>query len=261
MTYRTLVAGAAALTVVLVASGASAEMVPVTLTGASENINDVTGVFGQSGARITDRPFTETFMIDTSVGVFGSPTPTSASYNSIFDPPNGPYAVSASLTIDGHTFSTQGDDYSSAFIVPGSSPSPTTYQLSSDDKVAGLPESSFNQEFSLELDGANLPTTLTQSAQLTGTGDTSTSPFVLQTAGGPVTVYDSFIDGLDDANGSVLIDAQGTLDPTSITIGAVSAGPEPSTWALMLAGISGIGLTLRRAERKTGFRFKDALAA
>ena len=261
MIYKTLLPGAAALAAVLIASGAWAAVVPVTLTGTSENINDVTGVFGRSGARIIDRPFTETFMIDTSVGVFGSPTPTSASYNSIFDPPSGPYAVSASLTIDGHSVSTQGDDYSSAFITPGSSLSSTTYQLSSDDKVAGLPESSFDQEFSLELDGTNLPTTLTQSAQLTGTGDTSTSPFVLQTAGGPVTVYNSFIDDLDDANGNVLIDAQGTLDPTSITIGAVSAAPEPSTWALMLAGIVGIGLTLRRARRKTGFRFKEAFAA
>ncbi len=42
---------------------------------------------------------------------------------------------------------------------------------------------------------------------------------------------------------------------------AISAAPEPSTWLLMLAGIGGIGLMLRRARKTMGFRFKDALAA
>ena len=237
----------------LAASSAGAEIVPVTLTGMSENINDVSGVFGQPGGRITDKPFNETFMIDTSVGIFGSGTPTSASYNSIFNAPGGPYAVSASITIDGHTFGTRGDDFSSAFITAGAGGSPTTYQLSSDDKVAGLPESRFNQEFSLELDGANLPSTLDQSARFTGAGDPSAQPFVLQTAGGPVAVFDSFIDGLDDANGDVVIDAQGTLDPTSITIGAVSAAPEPMTWLLLFTGMAMIGAMLRlgRARKIT----------
>ena len=37
--------------------------------------------------------------------------------------------------------------------------------------------------------------------------------------------------------------------------------PEPSTWALMLFGIGGIGLMLRRAKRISGFKFKDAFKA
>ena len=47
----------------------------------------------------------------------------------------------------------------------------------------------------------------------------------------------------------------------SISDSSVSAAPEPSTWLLMFAGIGGIGLMLRQAKRKMGFRFKDALAA
>ena len=43
--------------------------------------------------------------------------------------------------------------------------------------------------------------------------------------------------------------------------GSVSAAPEPSTWALMIAGIGGIGLMLRRARKTMGFRFKDAFGA
>ena len=41
----------------------------------------------------------------------------------------------------------------------------------------------------------------------------------------------------------------------------VSAAPEPGSWALMVAGIGGIGLMLRRAKQRTGFRFRDALSA
>ncbi len=40
-----------------------------------------------------------------------------------------------------------------------------------------------------------------------------------------------------------------------------SAAPEPSTWILMFAGLGGIGLMLRQAKRKMGFRIKDAFIA
>ena len=52
-------------------------------------------------------------------------------------------------------------------------------------------------------------------------------------------------------------------NPTGVvaTLSAVSAAPEPSTWLLMFAGIGGIGVMMRQAKRKMGFRFKVALAA
>ena len=40
-----------------------------------------------------------------------------------------------------------------------------------------------------------------------------------------------------------------------------SAAPEPSTWALMVAGIGGIGLVLRRAKKAMGMRSKITLGA
>jgi hypothetical protein len=51
------------------------------------------------------------------------------------------------------------------------------------------------------------------------------------------------------------------LDNVTLASGSVSAAPEPSTWALMFAGLGGIGLILRRAKNTMTFRFKDAFAA
>ena len=256
-----LLAGVLFPVIMAVNSHAQAAIVPITITGTNENINDVTGVFGEAGERITNQPFTETFSIDTAVGTFAPPTPTSASYNSIFGAP-GTYAVAASLTIDGHTFSTQGDDYSSAFITPGSGASPTTYTITSDDKVAGLPESQFNENFYLDLDGPGLPQDLTQDAVLSGVGSSSAAPYVIQTSSGSVSVLDTFIDGLDDADGKPIVDSQGDLYPTSIHFGEVSAVPEPSAWLLMIAGFGSLGVMLRKSKRRHGFSTaKRAIAA
>lgn len=41
----------------------------------------------------------------------------------------------------------------------------------------------------------------------------------------------------------------------------ISAAPEPSTWALLLLGIGGIGLMLRRARKTTAIRPTDAVTA
>ncbi len=51
------------------------------------------------------------------------------------------------------------------------------------------------------------------------------------------------------------------LPEGTLTVTAVSAAPEPSSWLLMIAGIGGLGLMLRRAKKTMGFRFKDALSA
>jgi hypothetical protein len=57
--------------------------------------------------------------------------------------------------------------------------------------------------------------------------------------------------------------ASNDVDDISFTAsaGAVSAVPEPSTWLLMIAGIGGIGLMLRRAKKSVGSGFRDVSAA
>jgi hypothetical protein len=48
---------------------------------------------------------------------------------------------------------------------------------------------------------------------------------------------------------------------SAVASSVVSAAPEPSTWALMFAGVAGIGLMLRRTRKTMDFRFKTAEAA
>jgi hypothetical protein len=48
---------------------------------------------------------------------------------------------------------------------------------------------------------------------------------------------------------------------TVATVPQVSAVPEPSTWALMLFGIGGLGMALRRTKKIKNLRIKPALAA
>ena len=63
--------------------------------------------------------------------------------------------------------------------------------------------------------------------------------------------------------GTATVTNEGT-EITSISYdpvgGSVSAAPEPSTWLLMIAGIGGIGLMLRRTKKTMGFRSGDALS-
>ena len=65
---------------------------------------------------------------------------------------------------------------------------------------------------------------------------------------------------INAAAGQTATGTDGTIIAVS-AVSAISAAPEPSTWLLMLAGIGGIGLMLRRARKTMGFRLKDALNA
>ena len=60
-------------------------------------------------------------------------------------------------------------------------------------------------------------------------------------------------------NPQTSVDFNSAVD--SFQIATVSAVPEPSTWLLMIAGIGGIGLIMRRARKTMGFRFRETFAA
>ena len=88
------------------------------------------------------------------------------------------------------------------------------------------------------------------------------------------TLYYVQIDAVIDA-GATGVDDTATVDPTFSTdsggaflfspgvLGStgVSAAPEPSVWALISAGVAGVGLMLRRAKRAGGRSLAKALPA
>jgi len=237
---------AAAAAVLFGASTASATIYQVTLTGDTESINDFNNVFGLgaetvgSSANITNQAFVETFDIDTAGGnVLTSSTGISS--NSIFGTAP-PYAVGGSLEINGNTISVAGSNYSSVFT------GGADYQINTNDVVAV--DTNENNDFSLDLHSndltaAPIPTTVTQafSAALTPAD---------------YEVFDSFI---DSNSGGQYADAAGELYPTQISIAEVSAAPEPSSWLLMIAGLGGVGLVLRRARKTVNLKTRCAPAA
>ncbi len=83
--------------------------------------------------------------------------------------------------------------------------------------------------------------------------DTDTPTKDFGAGAGPAVIFNPGIykiaDGETDGEGSLVISQVG-----------VSAAPEPSTWLLMLAGIGGIGLMLRRAKKTMDVPFGDAFS-
>jgi hypothetical protein len=69
-------------------------------------------------------------------------------------------------------------------------------------------------------------------------------------------------DSLTDTLTVTTLDAPVTVTSAALDIQVlsnISAAPEPSTWFLMIAGVAGIGLMLRRAKPGVGIRLKGAL--
>ena len=221
MTRPDSLVAAAVGALLLAAAPASAELITVTLSGTSENINDNSNVFGfGEGQHLTDKSFVETFLVDTSaVNAFGPQTSTGVSSNSVFGG-SPPYAVGGTLTINGQKFSTIGSNYSAIFTTGD-------YQILSNDMV----DRAVNNNFYVDLTGAGLPTTVDQ-------------PISLGLAPGQA-VNVSFIDNNGGGNVSAAI---GTLFPTLLTVSVASAGavPEPALWATMLLGFGLIGGAMRR---------------
>jgi hypothetical protein len=71
-----------------------------------------------------------------------------------------------------------------------------------------------------------------------------------------------YFDSLTATSQVLTLDAPVTVTGASLSVGAYNNGvPEPSTWFLMIAGIGGVGLMMRRATIGTRLRFEEALKA
>ena len=227
MNLKILIPGVVVGAALLTAAPAWAAPVIVTLTGNNESITDNAGVFGLGTGVITGQSFVETFVIDTAAIGFAAPTSTAVSSNSIANP-NPPFAVSGTLTINGHSFTTLGSDSSSVNTTGD-------YQILTTDPEPGkqyVPGS----DFYLDLSGPGLPTTVTQSLSMSLSG----LSFISNT----------FIDQTSATGPDAAI---GSLSPTTLSISAV---PEPASWAMMIVGMGAVGFaTRRRKSIDTTIRF------
>jgi hypothetical protein len=68
----------------------------------------------------------------------------------------------------------------------------------------------------------------------------------------PIGIFDSSSTGAWDASSGFIVNYGSDCGRDGMWNGGVSAAPEPSTWALMIAGVGLIGLTFRRGRFATG---------
>jgi len=84
-------------------------------------------------------------------------------------------------------------------------------------------------------------------AQITGTSFVVDEQFLASLNGGPYTAFTPLFNEYQGGSGADFTGLNGDFFYTS----AVSGVPEPSTWALMILGFAGIGLTAYRKRNRS----------
>jgi hypothetical protein len=214
----------------LFSSTASADIVTATYTGTVTG-TDSAGDFGLPGASLNGMTFTSSYVFDTSLAGIGS-----SSANGIFQTYGGTgYTApqlsnplqSASITINGHTFTTTGQ-YASTLITENAT-NPYGYSIYA-YALAETTSGYLNNELTSK-NPVNVPFPTSIN-----------SPFTY-----------SFRDG--DANYGNFVFNNDQLSLLSATVTVTDAVPEPSTWAMMILGFAGIGLiTYRRRNQSSTLR-------
>ena len=204
----------------LLSTSAFADIVTETYTGTVSNGLDATGLFGSKNADLSGLTYTATYVFDTAVpgAAHNSPGATFFTYGGGVNTP----AVSAAMTINGHTFTTNGLGHAELDASNMSSGSFQTYAQA--NAAFG---SQFDNFLETQDPAAPYPTSLS-------------SPFTYTyLAVGTSSAYGTFKIGLD----------QLFLSPTTVTLTA--AVPEPSTWAMMILGLAGVGFMTCRRKNQT----------
>jgi hypothetical protein len=242
MESRTVAAMAAgaAMAAALCASPASATIYGQQYVGTVGNgAQDIYGLFGTPGAEIGGDTYLATFTIDTSKGTYmqyaGGPGQTEGGATVINATPSSPSPVSAVLTINGHSYTLSSSNAQGKAVEAADNGSSEVFGQVTENEMSAYdqPVASMSQEIRNGVSYAGYPDRF-ESYDIRAGGN-------------------NYVSGDFEYSGS-----EGT---ESFELNIASATPEPSTWALLMLGIGGIGLMLRRAKRTPGFRRRDCLAA
>jgi hypothetical protein len=235
--WRLALGAAFGVAVVAGASGASATIYGQQYVGTVTG-TDTYGLFGVAGAQLDD-PYLATFTIDTSKGL--TTTHTGAEPGEVSqggknvgrsDPVTAVITVTDPATDASKSLSLGQTGYYG--IAEEQAGAAGVIEAGVQDQGSGGQNDSFDQEVSNSTSGAGYPSSFSSYLIEVGGDNVEANHFAYQaTAGGPV---------------------------EDLTFAIASATPEPSTWLLMIGGLGGIGLMLRRAKKTTGLRFKDAFA-
>ena len=215
----------------LIAGAASGAPLQIKLTGTVYNSNDSLGVFGTPGASLIGQQFTAIYLFDSALGV---PVVHNAnefhSYTSWWT--SGPsMGLGASLTINGHTVHV-GGQYGSELWVKESADESLLYLAQFDydgsSDVQTIMMTSISDDFDI------------------GYGSPTLGPW-----SGDVMPMNSITSWrISDVFGS---NEWVSMDARHVTIGAPTAAPEPSSWALSVGGFGMIGCAFRARAR--GLRY------
>jgi len=217
-------------------SPAAAKIITITYAGTVLSGTDGAGLFGPSGANLTDDVFTVVYTFDDSLGMS---IPGLLQGGTGAFPPSTSPAFSVELTINGQPFITTALDQFGRL-------------------AAAITEDSSGDVLSVEADSR------AQGPAVVG----PTYTFIDNNIFAPATVvengpqYSGFSSGAgcvlpQNQCGAFYLDGAATygefkttswVDSEAVPVFLGSAVPEPSAWGMMLAGVAGVGAHLRRRK-------------
>jgi hypothetical protein len=227
-----------------IASPAFADMVDVTFTGTIFSVNyDQLGIFGPyltSGDNFPGAAYTETLVFNTALGNVDNGAGSVSAYGGAEYGVVSP-AISASVTINGHTASIQGLYYGDFYVCSscGSGGTGELYFQAIDKSDNGSTTTTNNTSVFISLAARHLPSPIPSPLSYnTSAGDTGEATVNFDRAA------DNPIFGDNSTHFEALL--------TGVSLSSVASVPEPSTWAMMILGFAGLGfMTCRRKAKRT----------
>ena len=214
-------------------SAASAELL-VTYTGTIASGEDVTGIFGTSGADLTGNSFVARYLIDPSLGN-QSTTPISNQAQGGTNLGVASPIVSANVTINGITFDFAGPASFAQVFGRNGSDSEQIHQYEYNPIIGNIQYSEFMTNF-IDTSTLAIPKSLN-------------TPFTYTATAQDQSGDDLDINNFDMQNHVNIDQANLTLNSTILTVALLPSTPEPSTWVMVLAGFAAFGIAAWQRTR------------